>query len=48
MIVFVGKIEMVKSKWGLVFSVVILVIVFLVMVVGLCLFFGFVIILDSR
>lgn len=43
----VGKIEMVKSKWGLAFSAVISVIASLVMAAGLCSFFGLVTTLDS-
>ncbi|KAL9968180.1 hypothetical protein ACROYT_G026523 [Oculina patagonica] len=43
----VGKIEMVKSKWGLAFSAVISVIASLVMASGLCSFFGLVTTLDS-
>lgn len=43
-----GKIEMVKSKWGLAFSAVICVIASLVMASGLCSFFGLVTTLDSR
>ena len=45
---FAGKIEMVKSKWGLAFSAVISVIASLVMAAGLCSFFGLVTTLDSR
>lgn len=43
----VGKIEMVKSKWGLAFSAVICVIASLIMASGLCSFFGLVTTLDS-
>ena len=43
-----GKIEMVKSKWGLAFSAVICVIASLIMASGLCSFFGLVTTLDSR
>ena len=46
--VFTGKIEMVKSKWGLAFSAVVSVIASLVMASGLCYFFGLVTTLDSR
>jgi len=48
MVVYAGKIEMVKSKWGLAFSAVISVIASLVMAAGLCSFFGLVTTLDSR
>ena len=48
MSVIAGKIEMVKSKWGLAFSAVISVIASLVMAAGLCSFFGLVTTLDSR
>lgn len=48
MTVFAGKIEMVKSKWGLAFSAVISVIASLVMAAGLCSFLGLVTTLDSR
>ena len=48
MSVVAGKIEMVKSKWGLAFSAVISVIASLVMAAGLCSFFGIVTTLDSR
>ena len=48
MSVVAGKIEMVKSKWGLAFSAVISVIASLVMAAGLCSFFGLVTTLDSR
>lgn len=43
----VGKIEMVKSKWGLALSAVLSVVASLVMASGLCSFFGLVTTLDS-
>ena len=44
---FTGKIEMVKSKWGLALSAVLSVVASLVMASGLCSFFGLVTTLDS-
>lgn len=44
---FKGKIEMVKSKWGLALSAVLSVVASLVMASGLCSFFGLVTTLDS-
>ncbi len=40
MFVSVGKIEMVKSKWGMAFAAVIMIMASLSMSVGICLMFG--------